>query len=66
MGNIKVAQLELLDIFEYENGFGLRESPVDGLVVVPAETDHQSAAIRDLQDLALRPVGLVLAATNKI
>ena len=66
VGNIKAAQLELLDVLEDDRGSGLGESPVDGLVIVAAQTDHQSAAVRDLQHLALRPVRLVLAATRTI
>ena len=56
VGNLKAAQLQLVDVFEDDDGPGLEECPVDGLVVVPAQADHQSAAVRDLEDLALRPV----------
>ena len=56
VGNLKAAELQLFDVLEDEGGSALGESPVDGLVIGAAQTDHQSAAVGDLQHLALRPV----------
>ena len=64
VGNLKAAELQLFDVFEDESSSGLGEGPVDGLVIVAAQTDHQSVAVRHPQDLALRPVRLVLAKTE--
>ena len=65
MGNLKAAELQLFDVLEDEGGSALGEGAVDGIVIVSPQTDHQSAAVRHLQHLTLRPVRLVLAATNR-
>ena len=65
VGNIKAAQLQLFDVLEDDGRPGLRERPVDGVVVVAAQVDHQSAAVRHLQHLTLCPVFLILAATKR-
>ena len=65
MGNLKATQLELFDVLEDDGRPGLRECPVDGLVVAASQADHQSAAVRNLQDLTLCPVFVVLAATKR-
>ena len=56
VGDLKAAELQLLDVLQDEGGSALGESPVDGVDIVAAQTDHQPAAVRDLQHLALRPV----------
>ena len=45
MGDLKAAELQLLDVLQDEGGSALGESPVDGVDIVAAQTDHQSAAV---------------------